>query len=68
MKDTIKAVPSKMMNHVRTHKAAYVAGAVAVAAIALQQRNRKEFDKFLISKDIDLDEYYLPEEFAEKNQ
>jgi predicted patatin/cPLA2 family phospholipase len=62
MQNTIKAMPSKVMNHVRTHKAAYVAGAVAVAAIALQQRNRKEFDKFLISKGIDLDEYYTPDE------
>lgn len=67
MQNTIKAMPSKVMNHVRAHKATYVAGAIAVAAIALQQRNRKEFDKFLISKNIDLDEYYLPEYYEEKN-
>jgi hypothetical protein len=67
MQNTLKAIPSKVKNHIASNKAAYVAGAVAIAAIALQQRNRKEFDKFLISKDIDLDEYYLPEAFAEKN-
>jgi hypothetical protein len=64
----IKALPSKIKNHVATHKAAYVAGAVAITAIALQQRNRKEFDKFLTSKGIDLDEYYVPEHYEEKNQ
>lgn len=68
MKDTFKAVPSKIKNHVASHKAAYVAGAVAVAAIALQQRNRKDFYKFLIEKNIDPEEYYFPEAFAEKNQ
>lgn len=67
MQNTLKAIPSKVKNHVKSHKAAYVAGAVAVAAIALQQRNRKAFDAFLTEKGIDLDEYYLPEAFAEKN-
>jgi len=67
MQNTIKAMPSKIKNHIVRHKATYVAGAVAVAAIALQQRNRKEFDKFLISKGIDLDEYYCPEAHEEKN-
>lgn len=62
----IKAIPSKIKNHVVSHKAAYVAGAVAIAAIALQQRNRKLFDEFLDEKGIDRDEYYNPELFAEK--
>lgn len=63
----IAAVPSKIKNHVAANKAAYVLGAVAIAAIALQQSNRKAFDQFLISKEIDLDEYYVPDHFAEKN-
>lgn len=67
MQNTIKAMPSKIKNHIVANKATYVAGAVAIAAIALQQRNRKDFDKFLTSKGIDLDEYYLPEAFEEKN-
>lgn len=67
MNNKIMSIPSKVKNHVAAHKGAYVAGAVAIAAIALQQRNRKDFDKFLTSKGIDLDEYYLPDYFAEKN-
>lgn len=58
----------KFKNHVVANKAAYVAGAVAITAIALQQRNRKAFNEFLTSKGIDLDEYYTPEYFEEKNQ
>lgn len=57
----------KIKNNVAENKAAYVVGAVAVAAVALQQRNRIEFDKFLTSKGIDPDEYYCPEYFEEKN-
>lgn len=63
----IKLIPSKVKNHVASNKVAYVAGAVAIAAIALQQRNVKDFNNFLTSKGIDLDEYYLPEHFEEKN-
>jgi hypothetical protein len=61
-----KQVALKIKNHVETNKVAYVMGAVAVAAIALQQRNRIEFDKFLTSKGIDLEEYYCPEAYEEK--
>lgn len=63
-KQTLK----KIKNNIETHKGAYVMGAVAIAAIALQQRSRKEFDKFLTSKGIDLDEYYCPEYYEEKNE
>ncbi len=56
----IKTIPSKIKNHVSTHKAAYVAGAVAVAAIALQQRNQKVFNEFLDEKGL-TEEYYTPE-------
>lgn len=66
MSVNIKAIPSKIKNHVASHKAAYVAGAVAIVAVALQQRNRKLFDEFLDEKGIDRDEYYNPELFAEK--
>ena len=63
----IAVIPSKIVNHVASHKAAYVAGAIAIAAVALQQRNRKDFDAFMISKGIDPLEYYCPEEFEELN-
>ena len=58
----------KIKNHLNTNKVAYVAGTVAVMAIALQQRNRLEFNKFLTEKGIDPEEYYCPESYEEKNQ
>lgn len=57
----------KVKNHVARNKAAYMLGAVAISAIALQQRNRIAFDAFLTEKGIDLMEYYNPEYFAELN-
>jgi len=42
-------------------------GAIAIGAVALQQRNRVEFNAFLISKGIDPEEYYCPESYEEKN-
>lgn len=54
-------------NHVVRHRGAYIMGAVAFLAIALQQHNRVEFNKFLESRDIDPMEYYNPEYFAELN-
>lgn len=65
--DNIKVIALKAKNHVASHKAAYVAGTVAVAAIVLQQRNLKDFYKFLEEKGIDPMEYYCPEAFAELN-
>ena len=58
----------KIKSHVADNKAAYVMGVVAVAAIALQQRNRVAFNEFLDSKGIDPEEYYCPEAYAEKNE
>lgn len=57
----------KIKNHVASNKAAYVMSVVAVSAIALQQRNRVMFDEFLTEKGIDLEEYYCPESYEEKN-
>jgi hypothetical protein len=64
--ETVAQKTYKIRKHVATHKAAYVAGAVAVAAIALQQRNIREFNAFLDEKGIDRDEYYCPEYYEEK--
>jgi hypothetical protein len=63
----VKSVALKAKNNVTSHKAAYVLGAVAIAAIALQQYNKKMFDEFLTEKGIDLMEYYNPEMLAELN-
>lgn len=67
MQNSVKATALKMKNHVAANKFAYVAGAVAIAAIALQQKNLKQFHAFLIEKGIDPIEYYNPEYFAELN-
>lgn len=67
MKNNVKSIAIKAKNHVATHKAAYVAGAVAIAAIALQKRNVKDFYKFLEEKGLDPEEFYCPESYAEKN-
>lgn len=64
--NNVKSTLKRIKKHVEANKAAYAMGAVAIAAIALQQRNRIEFDKFLDSKGIDKDEYYLPEYYEEK--
>jgi hypothetical protein len=64
-KDTLKAMPSKIKNHLVRNKFAYAAGAVAIGAIALQQSNAKAFKEFLISKEIDPQEFLNPEKLAE---
>jgi len=59
----IKDTANKVKNHVKRQKAAYVLGTVAIAAIALQQSNRKAFYRFLVEKGINPVEYYYPEYF-----
>lgn len=54
-------------NHLNRHKVAYVAGAIAITAIALQQKNLKDFTSFLTEKGIDPAEYFTPDAFAELN-
>lgn len=61
----IMSVPVRVKNHVARNKVAYAVGAVAISAIALQQRNRIEFYAFLTERGIDPMEFYCPEAFAE---
>jgi hypothetical protein len=61
-----RTIRDRIKAHIRTNRAAYIMAAIAISAIALQQRNRIQFDKFLVSKGIDLDEYYIPEYYYEK--
>lgn len=68
MLDRLKSMAHTAKENVKNNKAAYAFGALAISAIALQQRNRKNFDAFLVEKNIDLDEYYCPEEFEEKQE
>jgi hypothetical protein len=56
----------KIREHLKANRTAYIMTAVAISAIALQQLNRTQFDKFLVSKGIDPDEYYCPEYYYEK--
>lgn len=61
----IKAIPSKIKNHLSRHKFAYAFGAIALGAVALQQRNNKSWAEFLESKGIDPNEFFNPEALAE---
>jgi hypothetical protein len=62
----IVAVPFRIKNHVSRHRVAYAASAVAIGAVALQQRNNAAFSAFLEEKGIDPTEFYCPELYQEK--
>jgi hypothetical protein len=64
---TIKKTAIKTKNHLNRNKTSYALGAVAIAAIALQQRNLRTFKEFLIEKGIDPIEFFTPEYYAELN-
>lgn len=64
--NTIKKIAVSTKNHVKKHRGTYAMGTVAIAAIALQQSNRRTFYAFLEEKGIDPEEYYCPEYYAEK--
>jgi hypothetical protein len=65
MFNKIKTRATSVKDHVKSHKAAYAASAVAIAAIALQQKNLNDFYAFLDEKGIDKLEFLNPEAFAE---
>lgn len=65
MFNKIKTGATSVKDHVKTHKAAYAASVVALAAIALQQKNLKDFHAFLEEKGIDPLEFTCPEALAE---
>lgn len=67
MLTTIKQKAVSTKNHVKRNKAAYAASAVALAAIALQQKNLNDFYAFLEEKGIDKMEFTCPEYFEELN-
>lgn len=57
----VKNAVVSVKNHTKNHKATYAAGAVAIAAIALQQSNLRSFYKFLEERGINPQEFYYPE-------
>jgi hypothetical protein len=61
MKNKTQVVVQKIKNHVSKNKYTYYMGAVAVGAVALQQKNVRDFTKFMIEKNIDPNEYFCPE-------
>jgi len=67
MKNKTKVIVQKIKNHVSSNKYTYYMGAVAIGAVALQQKNVRDFTKFMIEKNIDPDEYFCPEFVEEKN-
>jgi hypothetical protein len=67
MNVTLKDKARKVKEHVVRHRGVYAASLLAITAIALQQSNRKAFERFLIEKGIDPMEYYCPEYFHELN-
>jgi hypothetical protein len=65
MFNKIKTGAISIKDNVKNHKAAYAASAVAIAAIALQQKNARDFFAFLDEKGIDKLEFLCPEALAE---
>lgn len=65
MFNKIKSGATSIKDHVKTHKFGYAASAVAIGAIALQQKNAHDFYAFLEEKGIDPMEFYCPEALAE---
>lgn len=66
MMNTLKSSALKAKNHVMSHKFAYAMTAVAIAAVAGNQRNIKGFTRFMEEKGIDPTEFFCPEYFEEK--
>lgn len=65
MLNKIKSSATAVKDNVKNHKAAYAASAIAIAAIAVQQRNLKEFYAFLDANGIDKLAFINPEALAE---
>lgn len=65
--ETIKEKARRLKNHLENNKFGYAMLALAIAAVALQQKNLKDYYEFLEEKDIDPMEFYCPEAYDELN-
>lgn len=65
--ETIKEKARRLKNHIEANKFGYGMLALAIAAVALQQKNLKDYYAFLEEKDIDPMEFYCPEAYNELN-
>lgn len=68
MKLRAQVFVKNVKDNLKENKFAYIMGAVAIGAVALQQANVKAFTKFMIEKNIDPNEYFCPELVEEMNQ
>jgi hypothetical protein len=58
MKEKLKDKANKVKWHIKRNKGTYIASTIALAAIALQQRNLRTFDAFMTEKGIDHRDFY----------
>jgi hypothetical protein len=65
--DAIKEKARRLKNHLETNKFGYGMLALAIAAVALQQKNLKDFNEFLDDEGIDPMKFYCPEAYEELN-
>lgn len=56
---------TKIKNHLKKNKMAYVMSGVAIGVFALMQNQRRNFEQFLEEKGIDKLEFYIPEYYDE---
>jgi len=61
----IKEVAINTKNHLKRNTVSYALGALAISAIALQQKNAKSFYTFLESEGIDVMKYLNDEQYEE---
>ena len=59
--NTTESVPTRVWNHLRRNKVAYALGAITISVVALQRSNNKAWEEFLVSREIDPNEFFNPE-------
>jgi hypothetical protein len=62
----ITRIKVRIRAHIRANRVSYIMTAVAISAIAHQQGSRIRFNRFLVSRGINLNEYYIPEDCYRK--
>lgn len=60
-----KTTFTKIKNHLKENKMAYIMGGIAIGVFALMQNQRRNFEEFLAEKGIDKLEFYIPEYYEE---
>lgn len=68
MLNSVKSTPTKIKNHVKRNRVSYALGGALIGVVALQQKNVRDFYKFLAEKGIDPTEFFCPEALEELNK